>query len=98
MKDTAKKSIILMRFSLVYSIARNEDTTMQGEQIYMSMADTVDRCDATAFFVLQSMYPGTIYIRASNTLKNAILNVTIDRPFLILFNQISMIIPHLFYY
>ena len=66
-----------MRFSLLYSIDRNDDTTIQGEQIYMSIADTVDKCDATAFFVLQRMYPGTIYIRARSTLKNAILNVTI---------------------
>lgn len=66
-----------MRFSLLYSIDRNDDTTIHGEQMYMRIADTVDKCDATAFFVLHSMYPGTIYIRARSTLKNAILNVTI---------------------
>ena len=37
-----------------------DEMIMQGEQAYIRMAEIVERCDATAFLVLQRMNPGVM--------------------------------------
>ena len=60
MNDTTKKSDMYNKLDMLNSRDIKDDIIIQGEQMYIKIADTVDRWFATAFFVLQSMNPGII--------------------------------------
>ena len=69
---TTKNSIIFPMFCNERSVSIKDDTIIQGEHTYISIAESVDRWSALAIFVLQHKNPGIIYKSVINTLLKAI--------------------------